>query len=273
MYTRVMSMGFQRRAGLLAAATALTACIALPNNVASPPEAHVPTDATPLTDADAPPPPDMRPSPPPMDMAPPRDTAPPPPPMDMMPPPPAMDATPDQSPAPVPDQGPVDAAPVTPCEIEPESCDGLDNDCDDIVDESEDEGGACRCVAAPIEPVDLCNREVSWPTALAACRARGGSLAVIHNDRAWAHLSDALRLYEDEFEGSDMRMWIGLNDREAEGDFVWADGEDAAYRDWHDFEPNDLHGEDCVNTVLRGERLAWNDKVCDHLHVFMCSRD
>ena len=52
-------------------------------------------------------------------------------------------------------------------------------------------------------------------------------------------------------------FWIGLNDREKEGDYIWSSGEKYPYRNWHKpSEPNGHnHSADCadmlrVNTTL-----------------------
>ena len=45
--------------------------------------------------------------------------------------------------------------------------------------------------------------------------------------------------------------WIGLNDLETEGTWVWADGSDSTYRHWAPNEPNDSGGvQDCGCTWI-----------------------
>jgi hypothetical protein len=52
-------------------------------------------------------------------------------------------------------------------------------------------------------------------------------------------------------------VYIGLNDIDTEGDFVWASGEPVAYTNWNAGEPNNSGNEDAaeMNTVTGG----WND--------------
>jgi hypothetical protein len=55
--------------------------------------------------------------------------------------------------------------------------------------------------------------------------------------------------------------WIGLNDINVEGTFVWVDGSTSSYRQWDTDEPNNSQNEDC------GELLAnryWNDLHCSN---------
>jgi lectin-like protein/PEP-CTERM motif-containing protein len=59
-------------------------------------------------------------------------------------------------------------------------------------------------------------------------------------------------------------LWIGFNDAQTEGTFVWASGETPGYTNWADGEPNDLGGtEDYVNMFpLTFSTGQWND--CDN---------
>lgn len=57
-----------------------------------------------------------------------------------------------------------------------------------------------------------------------------------------------------EFENN---AWIGLTDKENEGDFQWVTDEDLSYTNWCSGEPNDLGTEDAV--ILRLDQECWND--------------
>ena len=65
--------------------------------------------------------------------------------------------------------------------------------------------------------------------------------------------------------------WIGYNDIDNEGTFVWDDGSTSTYTNWADGEPNDAIGNtNCVHTYHTGE---WNDGYCPGTAgCFFCSK-
>lgn len=74
----------------------------------------------------------------------------------------------------------------------------------------------------------------------------------------------------------DCTAWIGLNDREVEGTFIW-DHSNAAlnFTNWYPGEPsmgslNEAKGKDCVD-ILRGG--LWNDRFCSFLNWAICEKD
>ena len=70
--------------------------------------------------------------------------------------------------------------------------------------------------------------------------------------------------------GSD--CWIGLNDLDNEGTFVWADGTNSSYRNWEAGQPNNLESngdQDCVHSWVTQE---WNDLWCRTIKsCYFCS--
>jgi len=91
-----------------------------------------------------------------------------------------------------------------------------------------------------------------WTEAEAEAVAMGGHLVTINNraeqDWVWAT-----------FGGDGRALWIGLNDVEKEGRFVWTSGEPVSYTNWQPGEPNDANeGEDYGEMdALKSGR--WND--------------
>ena len=88
----------------------------------------------------------------------------------------------------------------------------------------------------------------NWFDARTLAQDLGGDLVTI-NDQAeqdW--------LYE-QFGSS--HYWIGLNDLDVEGSFVWVSGEPVGYTNWCPGEPNDYLGEDTV--AMGSGSQCWND--------------
>nr|QNH72434.1 toxin candidate TRINITY_DN14951_c0_g1_i1.p1 [Pachycerianthus borealis] len=95
-----------------------------------------------------------------------------------------------------------------------------------------------------------------------SCVDQGGHLTSIHsveeNDFVTTLVSDT--------------AWIGFNDLDVEGTFVWTDGTNADYTNWINAEPNNvLNAQHCVVLVssLEGE---WGDLVCLQCHAYVCKK-
>ncbi|MCA9560290.1 MAG: hypothetical protein KC583_17195, partial [Myxococcales bacterium] len=173
-------------------------------------------------------------------------------------PPPAADAAPPPPPA---DAAPrVDVGPV--CGVE--TCDGTDEDCDDRIDE----GAACPCDlgAFGTSAYLFCPQQVDWPTARAACQQVGYDLAVVEDgaEDSYLYASVNQRGFGD--------TWLGLNDRQNEGDWVWLDGTPVAYSHWDRGEPNNgSGGEDCGLLMTRdGRDTQWDDRPCGRGYSYIC---
>lgn len=95
----------------------------------------------------------------------------------------------------------------------------------------------------------------TWTASQAFALTLGGNLVTINDaaENQWV-----FNMWGDHF------LWIGLNDIQNEGTFVWVSGEALTFTNWSFGEPNDANGiEDYVNmypnTFSTGE---WND--CDN---------
>lgn len=78
----------------------------------------------------------------------------------------------------------------------------------------------------------------SWSRAQEQARLLGGNLVTI-NDEAECEWIVATFV---NFGGAPTPMWIGLNDRDSEGNFTWVSGEYSSFRNWHPGEPNNDAG-------------------------------
>ena len=104
---------------------------------------------------------------------------------------------------------------------------------------------------------------ITWYDARTACMAWGGNLATILSCEESALIITTST-------GS-FNCFIGLNDINTEGVFVWADGSTSAYRDWKIGEPNSFGGEeeDC-GTIFSDSK--WNDTPCNNTRdCYYCS--
>jgi hypothetical protein len=71
--------------------------------------------------------------------------------------------------------------------------------------------------------------------------------------------------------GPTLDLWIGLNDRHAEGEWVWADGSDPEFLHWAPGSPGGGgNDQDCV--AFRSDRFGWDDRNCRQGKVSLCER-
>ena len=106
--------------------------------------------------------------------------------------------------------------------------------------------------------------KISWYIARQQCISLGYNLATVKNPQ------ENSLLYSTRTSSSSTDCWIGLNDENSEGTFVWPDGSDSLYRNWRVGQPDDYrNAEDCVHFW---DKADWNDRSCTHtLACFFCS--
>ena len=136
-----------------------------------------------------------------------------------------------------------------------ESCDGVDDDCNGRTDELPECFG-CTASSSYL----LCSSSRSWPLAETACEDLGGTLAFITSSSENDDLAElAVRA-----------TWIGANDRDNEGDYVWPNGSTVGYESWASSEPSGSDSLDCAFTNNGGRRGDWAISSCDSSYPFLC---
>lgn len=141
----------------------------------------------------------------------------------------------------------------TRCDLkQPYLCEGSKLDCKG--GKPFEAGGVSYCLNAT-------NR--SHADAKAACARDGGTLAVFKDRTTGAKVRDAAA---QKFAAK--KMWIGLTDAAAEGEWRWASGERASFAAWQSGEPNDFNTENCVE--LWADTWTWNDFDCNATRPFVC---
>lgn len=96
----------------------------------------------------------------------------------------------------------------------------------------------------------------SWTASEAEAITLGGHLATINDageqDWVWSTFGS--------FGGVDRNLWIGLNDADAEGTFVWSSGEPVTYTNWGAGEPNGAFATEDYSHMQVSLGGKWNDR-------------
>ncbi|XP_032739373.1 C-type lectin domain family 17, member A [Lontra canadensis] len=101
----------------------------------------------------------------------------------------------------------------------------------------------------------------SWDEARKFCQENYSHLVIIS--------SFAEQNFVAKAHGSPRVYWLGLNDRNREGDWKWLDGSPVTLSFWDPEEPNNLFDEDCASMNKGG---TWNDLSCDKTTYWICER-
>lgn len=144
-----------------------------------------------------------------------------------------------------------------------EVLDGVDEDCDGLIDDGAELPERCDLWAESGLTTLLCRDELlTWQNAHAACAWYGYELAVPTSEGDSLALAALLDGWDE-----DHRVWLGLTDADAEGRWLTTDGANAPYVDQALVDENtDDH--DCV--VLHHDDGEWVLARCEHTRPYAC---
>jgi glucose/arabinose dehydrogenase len=91
----------------------------------------------------------------------------------------------------------------------------------------------------------------TWEQAETEAIAQGGHLVTINDQAEQNWLRQTF---------GQEQLWIGINDRAVEGQFVWASGENSAFRDWAPGEPNSFGGKQDYGVLNFNATGQWDDE-------------
>ncbi|XP_046698541.1 C-type lectin domain family 4 member E-like [Silurus meridionalis] len=105
----------------------------------------------------------------------------------------------------------------------------------------------------------------SWTESRQDCRERGADLVVINSKEEQEFISKLRK---------NRRAWIGLNDRDREGEWKWVDDTQLTIEYWLKGEPNSNGGEeDCAVTGEGSDPVRnWADYPCNTEFIWICEK-
>jgi glucose/arabinose dehydrogenase/HAMP domain-containing protein len=101
----------------------------------------------------------------------------------------------------------------------------------------------------------LTSGSVNWDAAQAEAVGKGGNLVTINDVAEETWLKETF--------GTDRRFWLGLNDRDSEGQFEWVSGDPVTYTNWTPNEPNNAGGNQDFAVMNFSGSKQWDDEFGD----------
>ncbi|XP_053335470.1 CD209 antigen-like protein E [Clarias gariepinus] len=107
-------------------------------------------------------------------------------------------------------------------------------------------------------------KKKNWTESRQDCRDKGADLLIINSTEEQEFISKQL---------NSSVYWIGLSDRDTEGEWKWVDGTTLTTEFWGSGEPSNSSGgkdEDCVEIYFYSNRYIWNDNKCSESLHWIC---
>ncbi|XP_070539238.1 alpha-N-acetylgalactosamine-specific lectin-like [Ptychodera flava] len=104
----------------------------------------------------------------------------------------------------------------------------------------------------------------TYQEAKQVCEGLRSTLAVVNDAEE--------NLFLKRYTLNQFHFWIGLDDIDSEGNYVWADGSSLTYSNWNSAQPDNYgNNEDCVHLISNADG-KWNDLPCSNRISFICER-
>ena len=181
------------------------------------------------------------------------------------------------------------------CVFAAESCDGRDNDCDDVIDNPPACSSGCAGAVFEGRGAMFCGGAgVTFASAEARCSTQGMRPVTIDSAQKSAAVLQAIEVIYaplSTISEAQSAIWVDAHDGETEGTWHWGlsgtvfwlgdatgSAQNGAYVNWASGKPNNSGSgegddEDCaVMHVSIGPDAVgtWNDETCLGLHAFLC---
>ncbi|XP_041036045.1 C-type lectin domain family 17, member A-like [Carcharodon carcharias] len=103
---------------------------------------------------------------------------------------------------------------------------------------------------------------VNWDSAKQQCESENSHLIIINTEQEQNFIKKSL-------ENNPGTYWIGLTDRESEGNWKWVDGTTMSFTQWDHGEPNNWNNNENCAIIRTSE---WNDYSCTDQFHFICEK-
>ena len=103
---------------------------------------------------------------------------------------------------------------------------------------------------------------MDWNSAKSTCEQDGAALLVpksIEENNFFAFV---------EHSGLNVKIWLGINDIDTEGEFVDSKGNPITFQNWNVGEPNNFRDEDAVEILSHNGK--WNDDSVNDQAIALC---
>lgn len=108
--------------------------------------------------------------------------------------------------------------------------------------------------------------EAGWEDSEAVAVGLGGHLVTVDSLAENQFLASTFGATADSLAsgGGTVSLWLGLNDRVAEGSYVWSGGQAVLYTNWISGQPqNSMSDEDYAGLMVSDLAAGWHDVVAD----------
>ncbi|XP_053086842.1 CD209 antigen-like protein E [Pangasianodon hypophthalmus] len=110
----------------------------------------------------------------------------------------------------------------------------------------------------------MSNETKSWEESRQNCSSRGADLVIINSREEHEFISQQLGGFD---------TWIGLSDREKEGEWKWVDGTPLTTEYWDSGQLGNTGDEDCAEIYYSdSNKVVWNDKTCSEKLHWICEK-
>ncbi|XP_058240759.1 hepatic lectin-like [Hemibagrus wyckioides] len=118
------------------------------------------------------------------------------------------------------------------------------------------------CFSSSSSFYGMSNENKNWRESRKDCRDKGADLLIINSTEEQEFIVKQLGNFE---------AWIGLSDKDVEGEWKWVNNRTLTTKYWAEGEPNNDGEEDCA-VIYASSKTVWNDRQCSVQLPWICEK-